>query len=373
MVWAINLPAAPDGSKQGIDDFLNANGLEAFHALDVFELPRTDIPPFTVGISEFLEGPEEKLEMAIEGIQPVGANGFIIADPKTGKSWLMLLFAYCMATALSLFGHFKVPKRRRVLIIEEEDNSRRVKRRLERIIAAHGGIRPSDEYFRISVKKGLRLDNPKWREVLEWEISEFRPEFVYLDVWNRLHSKDINSSEDMSEIILFLDDLSREYGCAFIIIHHTRKNDGGGDKHNEIMGSRVLGGFSEATTFLKSTKEKGVIKVAVVLKDEPEDGSFEPEFQIKLTDTPDGTGTYFEYLGAPPEKHASAELREKIKTFVLENSKPVIAKQVAEGVGCSKPTAREHLSVLVDLKIINKILQGAAHYFCAPERVEKLK
>ena len=211
MVWAINLPPAADGSKQGFDDFVAACGIEAFHALDVFELPQTDIPPFTIGISEFLEGPEPPLAWGIKGLQPVGANGFRIADPKTGKSWLMLEEAYSMSTGQDLFNYFKVPSRRKVLLIEEEDHSRRVKRRLERIIRAHGGVRPSDEYFRISVKKGLRLDDNKWREVLEWEIQNFRPEFVYLDVWNRLHSKDINSAEEMSGIILFLDQLSREH------------------------------------------------------------------------------------------------------------------------------------------------------------------
>ena len=373
MVWAVNIPPAQDGSKQGLDDLIEACGIAAFQALDVIELPRTDIPPFTSPVSELLEGAEDPLEWGIEGIQPVGSNGFRIGPPKVAKSWEMLSEAYCLVTAQPLFGHFTVPRRRRVLLLEEEDPLRRVRRRLKRIIHAHGGVIPDDNYFRISIKKGVRIDNPKWREVLQWEIQNFQPEFVYLDVWNRLHSKDINKADEMSEIILFLDDLSREYGCAFIILHHTRKSNGGGDAHDEIMGSRVLSGFTEATLFMSPTKEKGIIKIKVALKDEPEDGSFEPEFQVKLSDTEDSQGTFFEYLGAPPERQASAELRDKIKNFVLSQDKPVTAKQVGEGAGCSKPTAREHLSILTDLKIINKIRQGVAHYFCSPETAENLK
>lgn len=360
MVWAINLPAAADGSKQGLDDYLAACGIEAFNDLDVIELPPTDIAPFTTGISEFLAGPQEPLEWGIEGIQPLGANGFRIADPKAGKSWMVLSEAYCMSTGHDFCNHFRVPSRRKVIIIEEEDTRRRTRRRLERIIAAHGGVRPSDEFFRISVKKGLRLDNPQWQEVLEYEIDKFRPEFCYLDVWNRLHSKDINSAEDMSGIILFLDQLSREYSCAFIIVHHTRKSDGGGDKHNEIMGSRVLGGFSEATVFLKPTKTKGVVRVTVILKDEPEDGNFESEFEIQLIDTPDSTGTYFNYLGTPPERQASAELRERIKEYVLNSDHGLKIKEIAEAVGCGKTTAQEHLDVLFDLKVINRVKVGGA-------------
>lgn len=372
-VYAITLPPATDGSKQGLDDYLKENGLIAFQQIDVVELPRTDIPPFTSPLSELLEGPEELIAWGIEGIQPVGASGFHVASPKTAKSWEMAEEAYCHATGQPLFGHFKVPVRRRVLIIEEEDNLRRVQRRLKRIIHAHGGIKPADEYFRISVKKGVRLDDLQWREVLEWEINNFRPEFVYLDVWNRLHTKNINDAQEMSELVLFLDYLTRTYGSAFIILHHDRKMNGVGDAHNEIMGSRVLGGFTEATMFLSHTKEKGVLKVKVVLKDEPEDGSFIPEFQVRLTDTPDGRGTYFEYLGVPPERQASIELREKIKTFVLGQDESVTTKQVSEGVGCSKPTARENLSALVDIKIIGRISQGNTHLFCSPEKVENFQ
>ena len=164
----------------------------------------------------------------------------------------------------------------------------------------------------------------------------------------------------MSEIMLFLDDLSREYGCAFIILHHTRKSNGMGDSHDEIMGSRVLSGFTEATVFLSPTKEKGVIKVKIVLKDEPEDGSFEPDFQVRLADTEDGQGTYFEYLGAPPERKKSAELREKIKDVVLNSDHGLKIKEVAIMVGCGKTSAQEHLEVLFDLKIINRVRVGQA-------------
>ncbi|MBI5198325.1 MAG: AAA family ATPase, partial [Nitrospirae bacterium] len=245
-------------------------------------------------------------------------------------------------------------------ILEEEDNRRRLIRRLKRVIHAHGGAWPDDAYLRISVKAGLRIDDPKWREVLEWEISNFRPEFCYLDVFNRLHSKDINDASEMTEIILFLDRLAREYQVTFIILHHTRKMTGMGDSHDEIIGSRVLGGFTEATMFLSPTKEKGVLRVKVSLKDEPEDGTFEQEFQIKLTDTQDGLGTHFEYLGAPPEKQASLELREKIKNFVLSQDHPVRIKDVSAGVGVSKNTVRDHLDSLTDLKILDRVKDGQA-------------
>jgi AAA domain-containing protein/uncharacterized protein DUF3854 len=351
-VYIVDLPAS-NGAKVGLDDYLKSEGLDAYLGLDVFAQPPTDIPPFLEPISTLLSAPEEPLEWGIEGMQPVGANGWRIAPPKVGKSWGMIEECYCLATAQPVYGHFRVPRQRRVMMIEEEDPKRRVKRRLERIINAHGGRAPSDEFFKVSIKKGFRLDEPKWREVFEFEIKSFMPEFCYLDVFNRLHVKDINDAQAMSEIVLFLDQLNRDYETAFIALHHDRKNGQGGDAHNEIMGSRVLGGFADATIFFARTKEKGVLRVSVALKDEPEAG-FEPEFLIRLTDTEDGHGTRFEYLGAVPEKQASNALREKIKAILEAATDWLTIKEVADAAKVSKNTAGEHLDALVDIKVALK-------------------
>ncbi|HEY3306142.1 MAG TPA: AAA family ATPase [Candidatus Binatia bacterium] len=368
LVLSVDLPS-PDGVKVGLDDFLLAKGRDGFLELESVELPPTDIPPFSEPLSAMLNSPEEILEMGIEGIRPLRANGFSIAAPKTVKSWEMIAEGICLSTGKPLYGRFNVPKKRRVLIIEEEDNKRRVRRRLDRLIAAQGGEVPADDYFRISVKKGFRLDVAAWREVLEFEIKTFRPDFVYLDVFSRLHARDTNDNQGMAEIVLFLDQLNRDYESAFIILHHTRKNSAGGDPHDEILGSRVLGGFSESTLFFSKTKEKGVIKVEVSLKDEPENSIFEPEFLVRLMDTEDGRGTKIEYLGPGESKRAEDELRKRVMA-ALDDLEWRTVKQVAEVVNISKPTARGCLSTLFDLKLIARQNRGQARLYRKPEKAE---
>jgi AAA domain len=287
-----------------------------------------------------------------------------------GKSWDMLEEAYCLATGQAVYGHFAVPRRRKVMIIEEEDSRRRIRRRLRCLIHAHGGTPPGDAWFRYAVKQGVRLDDPAWQEVIAWEIRAFRPEFVYLDVFTRLHAQDINDQVAMTKIILFLDRLSHEHGCTFIILHHDRKNPGGGDDHDEILGSRVLGGFGEASLFFARTKERGVLRVKVALKDEPEDGRFEPEFLIKLSNTEDREGTRFSYLGIPQERTAARELRVKIKRWVLAQGTFVTAQQVGNACHCSKPTAREHLDALADAGALVRGRHGQAYLYGAPETPE---
>ena len=87
----------------------------------------------------------------------------------------------------------------------------------------------------------------------------------------------------------------------------------------------------------------------MALKDEPEAG-FEPEFLIRLMDTEDGRGTFFEYLGAAPEKQAANDLREKIKAILEAATDWLTIKEVAAAVKVSKNTAHEHLDALVDIK-----------------------
>jgi AAA domain/Domain of unknown function (DUF3854) len=353
VVWAIDLPS-PDGKKVGLDDFLVSHGLDEFLNLNAIELPPTDIPPFSQPISALLDEPEEPLEFAIENLQPMGASGFRVAAPKVGKSWDMWEEAFCLAHGQSVYGRFAVPIKRKVLVIEEEDNRRRSRRRLNRMIRFHDAGRPSDEYFRHSIKKGFRLDEPAWREVLEWEIKRYRPDFCYLDVFSRLHAQDPNDNRAMSEIVLFLDHLTRDYGTAFIILIHTRKNKAkGGDAFDEILGARALSGFAEATVFFSRTKEKGVLNVQVSLKDEPDDG-FEPEFQIRLTDSDDGQSTGFEYVGVAAE---SQPTKDSCVFEAVANDWLTVAT-IATAAKVTKPTARAALGRLVTLGAVEQSKQG---------------
>jgi len=122
---------------------------------------------------------------------------------------------------------------------------------------------------------------------------------------------------------------------------------------------------------VNKTKEKGVLRVKVSLKDEPEDGSFEPEFLIKLTDTPDQKGTFFEYLGAPAENKAASTLREKIKVYATNLTTFQTIAEICKAVGCSKPTARDHLDALTDLKVLIRLKSGRAYvYGPAPETAQ---
>jgi hypothetical protein len=208
------------------------------------------------------------------------------------------------------------------------------------------------------VKKGVRLDDPAWQEVLDWEVRTFRPEFLYLDVFTRLHTSDINDQVAMTKIISFLDSLNREYDCAVEVLHHNRKTPGDSDEHDEILGSRVLGGFAEVTLFFKKTKERGMLRVKVIGKDEPEDANFEPEFLIKLTDTANQRGTSFVYQGLPPEQMGPLILRDKVKQAVAEAQDWVTVKAVAEAVRCSKPVAQQALETLYGLGLLEKETRG---------------
>lgn len=114
---------------------------------------------------------------------------------------------------------------------------------------------------------------------------------------------------------------------------------------------------------MAKTKEKGLLRVKASLKDEPEDGTFESEFMIQLTDTADGLGTRLEYRGAPAGNRTEAQLRDKAKGELKAAGDWRSVTQIAKALNVSKPTARDALNSLFDLKLAQKEQRGQAFFY----------
>lgn len=245
--------------------------------------PRT----FSRPISELMAMPDEEPEWMVNPLFTVASNGWIGAEPKVGKSWAGLELVYCLSTGSPFLGRFAVPQRRKVLYIQEEDSSRRVRRRLGQIIRGDATRSvPSDEYLRYVIREGFRIDSPVWIELLRRDVIDFLPDVIVLDVFNRLHGQNENDQKEMTEILRILTSFTNEYGCAFIVVHHDRKPQQGNEArgNQRLRGSGVLGGWGECSLYLRRAKEKDTIIVTPESKDSPE----LDDFQFTIMDQPNG-------------------------------------------------------------------------------------
>lgn len=313
--------------------------------------PAADPPPavWFRPISELLAMPEEEPDWMVNGLFTVASNGWVAAEPKVGKSWVVLELAYALSTGLPFLGRFAVKQPRRVLYVQEEDSLLRVLRRLKKIIRGDP-MRPppADDYWRWSIRAGFKLDSMEWLEKLRQEIIAFDAEVIILDVFNRLHGSDENKQPEMTAILNNLTRLTNAYGCAFIIVHHNRKPQAGNEaRANQSMrGHSVLSGWAECSLYLKRSKEKDTIIVTPESKDAPE----MDDFTIILADQDNG-GIVLE-MGDAPAKKETLTLGDKAVLDAVDDltSRGIgaTAKAVADAVRRDRSTTQTRLTKLVE-------------------------
>ncbi len=105
---------------------------------------------------------------------------------------------------------------------------------------------PDPDSLRYLVGHGLKIDTKEGLAVIEAEIATFRPEFIVVGNLREIHTKDENRPE-MALVRDAFRNLSRQYGCSFIVIHHFRKDAEGQSKRKSQMmaGSGIWGAWIE--------------------------------------------------------------------------------------------------------------------------------
>lgn len=319
--------------------------------------PSPDPPPSTVffrPISELLAMEEVEPDWLVDQLFTAGSNGWVAAEPKVGKSWTVLELVYALATGQPFLGRFFVKQPRRTLYLQEEDSVQRVLRRFKKILKGDSSrTPPSDEYLRWSVRAGFKLDNLAWIELLRQEIESFDAEVVVLDVFNRLHGSDENKQQEMTAILNTLTSLTNRYGCSFIIVHHNRKPQAGGEaRANQLMrGSGVLAGWAECSLYLRKSTAKHTFIVTPESKDAPEID----DFTVKLIDLENG-GILLEVGSVSPQERVSKLDGDIVKAVekLTQDGLDATVQRIADAVGRERSGVSKRLKALVEDGILEE-------------------
>ncbi len=312
--------------------------------------PAPDPPAaiFSRPISELLSQPDVDPDWMVDQLFTVGSNGWVAAEPKVGKSWVVLELTYALSTGSPFLGRFAVKQPRRVLYIQEEDTETRVKRRLKRLIQGDATRRPpSDEYFRYVIRLGFKLDSLPWMEALRQDIEIHKPEIVVMDVFNRLHGADENNQKEMTALLNQLIRLNNQYGCSFLLVHHNKKAQAGLDvrANQMIRGSGVLAGWAECSLYLRRSKDKDTIIVTPESKDAPE----MDDFTVVLQDQDNG-GIFLQVGDAEPVSRMSKADIEAIDAVRSISARGIGAtvQAVAAALDKDRTTVQRRLTRLVE-------------------------
>jgi AAA domain/CHC2 zinc finger len=200
-----------------------------------------------VDAPEFLSTVSPEIDWLVDGLIQRGANGFICAPPKVGKSWLAVDLALSLALGLP-WVEFDVRRPAKVALITREDNPGLTRWRMDRLLAGKNCTVPDLE-GRLYVNSReqspvFRLDESELFAPMISELKAVRPEFVILDVFNVLHGADENDNTEMRRVLEELNRLQREVGCSIGVVHHFNKT-AEGSLTQRLRGAGAIAGWAE--------------------------------------------------------------------------------------------------------------------------------
>lgn len=216
-----------------------------------------------------LTQPHPLRKAVILGILRLGEILNVIAAPKTGKSWLVMLLALCIAVGKSWLGRFGTTENR-VLLVDNELHPETISHRLVSL-AKSVGIDPGGNLAVISLR-GRQVDLHGLAEMLRSIPERDRPNVVILDAFYRFLPAgcDENSNAAVTALYNVLDSLASELNVAFVIVHHTSKGNQSGKSVTDVgAGAGSQSRAADSHLVLRQHSEEGVVAVDAVARSWP--------------------------------------------------------------------------------------------------------
>jgi RecA-family ATPase len=132
-----------------------------------------------------------------------------------------------------------------------------VYRRLKQLAAGHGiDPREIDRNLLVNTieqSDRFKIDHPEdIAEMADW-LKMMGIEFCVIDVLNRLHDQQENSSDDMTKVMQRFDELAARSGAQICVIHHTNKAGG-------VKGSTSIEGWADYIVRLEQNLDDDAVK-----------------------------------------------------------------------------------------------------------------
>ena len=210
----------------------------------------------------------------VPGIIPEGMT-LLVAAPKIGKSWMVLGLGVELSNGGNAFGSIPVGNPRPVLYLALEDGKRRLQDRLVR-------LNPSEVSHRLE----FMTDIPNGQVTAT--ISEFMTRHAgldpvcILDTLGKVMPPAGNGSQyghDYSVLSALKATADAVPGSSLVIVHHTRKMDGG-DFLDAVSGTQGIAGAADTVLVLRRERHDDRATLQVTSRD-----AAEGEYSLTLTDT----------------------------------------------------------------------------------------
>ena len=172
----------------------------------------------------------------------------------------------------------------------------------------------------------LRLDRDPHRSRLFETAKRLRPRLLLLDPLVRLHGIDENNATEVAGLLAYFRTLQRRLDLSVVLVHHTRKNAGGGIAAGQgLRGSSDIHAFGDSNFYLRRTRDR------LVLSSEHRAAPASPPVCLELVaDNP--KATHLEVI---------AELENQMRRNLQEE----VLALLAPGKACTRTALRDALAV----------------------------
>jgi hypothetical protein len=179
-----------------------------------------------VGILDLIRANPAMRRPLVHGLLRSGETMNIIAAPKTGKSWMVLDLALCVATGRAWMNTYKV-ERSKVLLVDNELHEETLAERLQRVAQAMGiPLEELDGWLEV---KSLRGALQSFETLDRGMLAPVQPGhygLVIFDAFYRFNigdGADENDNSYMASTYNRLDAIAKRLDAALVCIHHTSK------------------------------------------------------------------------------------------------------------------------------------------------------
>jgi hypothetical protein len=357
--WMMNIPA-PGTKESGYDianmieeglvgdalaDFIRNNSRlldshEPKNKIPESDSMAEDVKPASETIPSFLlvSAPEltahpKPIPWVIHGILKRGSTNLIFGDPGSGKSLIVLDWAFCVAAGLDWHG-FSIQKAEVVIVAGEGFSG--ISRRLKALEMKYSIKAPPNLF--ISRQSANLLDHVNSLLVAESiKTTCTDPGLVIIDTLHRNMEGDENSSQDIGIFVNNVDMYLKQLGAAVLIVHHSGHGEKQRSRGSSSIRAAMDGEFgvvkADATVTLTCHKAKdfepfhpSCFSLETATLDWVDDDG-EPLTSVILKDTQYSPKSY---ILKKREKNVLQSLKEAIALHGEEPTKEMISKFAGE-------------------------------------------
>ena len=157
---------------------------------------------------------------------PKQGKMMLYAPPKTGKSFVAIQMARCIASEEHFLG--MPTSQGRVLYIQSELGERVLQDRIR-------STGQDYENVYVGTTFAMKLDTHAGQGYLLQALLDVVPDVLIIDPWYKVLQGDENESKDARAITDFLDGVIESCKCSVVIIHHPGKDISRGGRGSSVL------------------------------------------------------------------------------------------------------------------------------------------